>query len=125
MLAVLGGLMILISIPIGLVTPLIPIGLPIGIVGAEEISPGIARLESVAHWLGAPALPLTWTMPWLGPAGFIPLPSKFRIRFGEPLHFDGDPNDEDAVIEDHVDVVKDAIRRLVQEGLAARDGGFS
>lgn len=102
-------------------TPIVPIG----IVGSEEISPGIARLESVAHWLGAPALPLTWTMPWLGPAGFIPLPSKFRIRFGEPLRFEGDPNDEDAAIEQHVEVVKDAIRGLVDEGLAARSGWFS
>jgi len=101
-------------------TPIVPVG----IVGAEEISPGIARLESVAHWLGAPALPLTLTMPWLGAAGFIPLPTKFHIRFGTPLHFTGDPNDEDAVIEGHVEVVKDRIRALVAEGLTARHGWF-
>lgn len=101
-------------------TPIVPIG----IVGAEEISPGIARLEQVGSWVGAPALPLTWTMPWLGPAGFIPLPTKFRIRFGEPLRFEGDPNDDDEVIEGHVDVVKDAIRGLIDEGLGARDGWF-
>ena len=102
-------------------TPIVPIG----IVGAEETSPGIARLETVARWLGAPALPLTWTMPWLGPAGFIPLPTKFRIRFGEPLRLEGDPNDEDAVIEGHVDQVKDAIRGLVAEGLACRKSWFT
>ena len=102
-------------------TPIVPVG----IVGAEEISPGIARLENVASWLGAPALPLTWTVPWLGPAGFIPLPTKFRLRFGEPLVFHGDPNDDDVVIESHVEVVKAEIRRLVDEGLAARDGWFA
>lgn len=101
-------------------TPIVPIG----IVGAEEISPGIARMETVARWFGAPALPLTVTMPWLGPAGFIPLPTKFQIRFGEPLRFEGDPNDEDAVVQGHVDRVKDEIRALVDEGLAARRTWF-
>jgi len=102
-------------------TPIVPVG----IVGAEEISPGIARLERLARWVGAPALPLTLTMPWLGPAGFLPLPAKFHLRFGEPLRFEGDPNDEDATIQRHVDVVKDRIRDLVAEGLAARHGWFS
>jgi len=101
-------------------TPIVPVG----IVGSEETSPGVARLESVARWVGAPALPLTLTMPWLG-AGFIPLPTKFHIRIGTPLHFVGDPNDEDAVIERHVEVVKDRIRGLVAEGLAARHGWFA
>jgi 1-acyl-sn-glycerol-3-phosphate acyltransferase len=100
-------------------TPIVPVG----IVGSEEVSPGIARLETVAHWLGAPALPLTLTMPWLG-MGFIPLPTKFHIRFGTPLRFVGDPNDEDSVIQRHVDVVKDRIEGLVAEGLAARRGWF-
>ncbi len=102
-------------------TPIVPVG----IVGSEEISPGIMRLETVAHWVGAPALPLTLTLPWLGVAGFIPLPTKFRIRFGEPLYFEGDPNDEDAGIQRHVDVVKDRIEALVAEGLAARRGWFA
>jgi len=102
-------------------TPIVPVG----IVGSEETSPGIARLESLARWLGAPALPLTLTMPWLGAAGMIPLPSKFHLRFGTPLRFVGDPNDEDAVIQRHVDVVKDRIRGLVAEGLAARRGWFA
>ena len=46
-------------------------------------------------------------------------------RFGEPLRFDGDANEEDAEIEKKVDVVKDAIRGLVAEGLAARKGWFA
>ncbi|MBW2316362.1 MAG: acyltransferase family protein [Deltaproteobacteria bacterium] len=101
-------------------TPIVPVG----IVGSEEASPGIARLDSLGSWVGAPALPITLTMPWLGAAGMIPLPTKFHIRFGTPLHFVGDPNDEDTTIERHVDVVKDRIRGLVREGLAARNGWF-
>jgi len=102
-------------------TPIVPVG----IVGAEEISPGLARVHSLARWIGAPVVPITVTMPWLGPAGFIPLPAKFHLRFGEPLRFDGDPNDEDAAIQRHVDVVKDAIASLVADGLAARKGWFA
>jgi hypothetical protein len=61
----------------------------------------------------------------LGPLAVVPLPVKFRIAFGEPLHFDGDPNDEDAHIARKVEMVKERIRELVREGLDARDGWFS
>jgi 1-acyl-sn-glycerol-3-phosphate acyltransferase len=98
---------------------------PVGIVGAEEQSPGLANVPALGRLLGAPAFPLTPTFPWLGPLGFIPLPVKFHLGFGEPLRFDGDPMDDDASIEKKVEVVKDAIRTLVAEGLAARRGWFS
>ena len=101
-------------------TPIVPVG----IVGSEEQSPGLARLEGVAKRLGAPALPLTVTMPWLGLLGFVPLPVKFRIRFGEAMTFEGDPNDDNVRILEKVEAVKERIRALVGEGLAARDGWF-
>jgi 1-acyl-sn-glycerol-3-phosphate acyltransferase len=102
-------------------TPIVPVG----IVGAEEQSPAIARLEWLGRLVGAPAAPITLTFPWLGLAGFLPLPVKFRLRFGAPLHFEGDPNDDDASIEKKVEQVKDAIRGLIQEGLAARRSWFT
>jgi len=102
-------------------TPIVPVG----IVGAEEQSPGLVRSRLLGRLIGAPVAPLTLTMPWLGPAGFLPLPVKFRFRFGEPLRFEGDPNEEDAEVEKKVDVVKDAIRALIREGLAARKGWFA
>lgn len=102
-------------------TPIVPVG----IVGAEEQSPGLVRSRTLGRLIGAPVAPITWTMPWLGLAGFVPLPVKFRLRFGAPLRFDGDPNEEDSEIEKKVDVVKDAIRGLVAEGLAARKGWFA
>lgn len=102
-------------------TPIVPVG----IVGAEEQSPGLMRSRTLGRLIGAPVAPITLTMPWLGLAGFLPLPVKFRLRFGEPLRFDGDANEEDAEIEKKVDVVKDAIRGLVAEGLAARKGWFA
>ncbi|MCA9509492.1 MAG: lysophospholipid acyltransferase family protein [Myxococcota bacterium] len=101
-------------------TPIVPVG----IVGSEEQSPGLARVESLGRAIGAPALPITLTFPLLGPLAVIPLPVKFRIAFGEPLHFAGDPNDEDAHVREHVRVVEDRIRALVRQGLDARDGWF-
>jgi 1-acyl-sn-glycerol-3-phosphate acyltransferase len=101
-------------------TPIVPVG----IVGSEEQSPGLANIPLLGKLIGAPAFPITPTFPLLGVGGFVPLPVKFRIRFGDALHFDGDPAEDDATIGEKVDVVKDAIRELVAEGLGERDGWF-
>ena len=85
-------------------TPIVPVG----IVGAEEQSPGLANLRSVGRLIGSPAFPVTLTFPWLGLAGFLPLPVKFRIGFGEPMRFSGDPSEEDASVEKKVEQVKAA-----------------
>jgi 1-acyl-sn-glycerol-3-phosphate acyltransferase len=61
-------------------TPIVPVG----IVGGEEQSPGLANLRPLGRLIGAPAFPITIGFPWLGAAGFLPLPVKFRIHFGEP-----------------------------------------
>ena len=102
-------------------TPIVPVG----IVGSEEQSPGLANLPSLGRLIGAPAFPITIGFPWLGLAGFIPLPVKFRIHFGKALRFEGDPAEDDTSIENKVEVVKDAIRELVAEGLDARSGWFA
>ncbi len=102
-------------------TPIVPVG----IVGSEEQSPGLANVRSLGRLIGAPAFPITIGFPWFGLAGFIPLPVKFRIHFGKALRFEGDPAEDDTSIENKVDVVKDAIRELVAEGLDARSGWFA
>jgi 1-acyl-sn-glycerol-3-phosphate acyltransferase len=102
-------------------TPIVPIG----IVGAEEQSPALLDVKWLGRLVGSPAFPITPLFPWLGLGGFLPLPVKFRIRFGQPLLFDGDPNDDDAAIEKHVDVVKDRIRELVADGLEERTSWFA
>jgi hypothetical protein len=101
-------------------TPIVPVG----IVGSEEQSPGIANLRSVGKLFGSPAFPVTLTFPWLGPVGFVPLPVKYHISFGEPLRFEGDPTEDDAAIGEKVAVVKTAIRGLVDDGLERRSGWF-
>ena len=101
-------------------TPIVPIG----IVGGEEQSPGIANVRPLGRLIGAPAFPITPTFPWLGLGGFLPLPVKFRIHFGEAMRFEGDPNEDDAAIEARVETVKEAIRGLIAEGRAARRNWF-
>jgi 1-acyl-sn-glycerol-3-phosphate acyltransferase len=106
---------------IGTDTPIVPVG----IVGAEEQSPALADVKWLGKLVGSPAFPITPTFPWLGLAGFLPLPVKFRIRFGEPLRFAGDANEDDAAVEKRVTVVKRSIRKLVAEARAERQGWFS
>ena len=98
---------------------------PVGIVGAEEQSPAIANLRWLGRLFGSPAFPVTPTFPFLGLAGMLPLPVKFHLHFGHPLRFEGDPSEDDAAVEAKVDVVKDAIRALLADGLAARRSWFS
>ena len=102
-------------------TPIVPVG----IVGSEEQSPGLLRSKALGRLIGAPVAPVTITLPWLGLAGMLPLPVKFRIHFGRPLRFEGDPTEDDAQVEKKVEAVKDAIRGLVAEGLAERKTWFS
>jgi 1-acyl-sn-glycerol-3-phosphate acyltransferase len=102
-------------------TPIVPVG----IVGSEEQSPGLARVPWLGRLVGAPALPITLTFPWLGPLAIVPLPVKFRLHFGEPMTFEGDPDDDDATIEKKVEVVKDAIAEGIRAGLEARKGWFA
>jgi 1-acyl-sn-glycerol-3-phosphate acyltransferase len=58
---------------------------PVAVVGSEEIYPKIGESRLLARATGAPYFPLTPTFPWLGPLGAIPLPSKWRIEFCEPV----------------------------------------
>ena len=83
-------------------------------------------LEDLGRSLSLPSFPITVTSPWLGPLGVAAaLPVKYRIYFGEPIRFEGTPNEEDSVVEGKVDVVKAAMRGLLARGLRERPGVFS
>jgi 1-acyl-sn-glycerol-3-phosphate acyltransferase len=101
-------------------TPIVPVG----IVGSEEQQPGFANLAGLGRLLGMPAFPITLGFPWLGPLGMLPLPVKYHIYFGEPILFDGSADEEDAAIQERVDVVKSEITAMLQRGVAQRSGIF-
>ncbi|MDP4690958.1 MAG: acyltransferase family protein [Candidatus Nanopelagicales bacterium] len=89
--------------------------IPTAIVGAEEIYPMIGNISPLARLLGLPYVPVTPTFPWLGPLGLIPLPSRWIIEFGEPVHTEdlvGDIDDPMAVLE-----LTDAVRERIQQSL--------
>jgi 1-acyl-sn-glycerol-3-phosphate acyltransferase len=53
------------------------------------------------------------------------MPVKYRIHFGDPIYFEGDPNDDDAVMEEKVEAVKEAITGLLEKGRLERRGIFT
>lgn len=101
-------------------TPIVPVG----VVGAEEQQPALFKLDALGKAIGAPPVPITPTFPLLGPAGLLPLPVRYRIYFGRPVRFEGDPDDDDAVIGAKVDEVRRHIDALLQKGLAEREHVF-
>ncbi|MAJ59740.1 MAG: glycerol acyltransferase [Deltaproteobacteria bacterium] len=101
-------------------TPIVPVS----IVGSEDQQPGLANLSRLGRVFGMPAFPITATFPLLGPAGLWPLPVRYHIYFGEPLVFEGDPSEDDAHVQERVDVVKAAILSGFERGLAEREGVF-
>ena len=58
---------------------------PVAVVGSEEIYPKLGESRTLARVVGAPFVPITPTFPWLGPLGLVPLPSRWRIEFCEPI----------------------------------------
>jgi 1-acyl-sn-glycerol-3-phosphate acyltransferase len=97
---------------------------PVAVVGSEEQAPAIANLRPLARLLRMPAFPVTLTWPWLGLLGMLPLPVKYHIYFGDPMHFTGNPSDEDEVIGEKVEQVKARIATMLAEGLARRRSLF-
>jgi len=102
-------------------TPIVPVA----IVGSDDQNPGLANLAGLGRMLGLPALPITLGFPLLGPLGMLPMPVKYRIYFGEPQRFEGDSDDDDALVQRHVDTVKDRIESMIARGLRERQGIFT
>jgi len=101
--------------------------LPVAIVGAEEIYPMIGRVEPIARLLGMPYFPLTPTWPWTGPLGLAPLPTKWFIDIGEPIHlndYDARAAANPAIVARLSDQVRGAIQRMLLERLAQRRSLF-
>lgn len=99
-------------------TPIVPVA----VIGAEEQFISFGNVEGVAKTLGMPSFPLI--PQWVIPGGQLPLPTKYRLYFGEPMHFEGDPDDDDAVIEEKVARVKATIQSMLNRGLKERKSIF-
>ncbi|HEX9619582.1 MAG TPA: lysophospholipid acyltransferase family protein [Polyangiaceae bacterium] len=91
---------------------------PVAVIGSEEQYVSLGNLTGLARVLGIPAFPLLPQL--LIPGGQLPLPLKYRLYFGEPLRFSGNPNDDDRAISDKVWTVRQTIQNMVNQGLNAR-----
>jgi 1-acyl-sn-glycerol-3-phosphate acyltransferase len=86
-------------------TPIVPFGF----VGGGAAIPTIANSYKLGHLVGTPYVPLT---PWLLP---LPVPATLGVRFGPPMTFEGNGNEDDAVIEEKVQHVKERILGLIED----------
>ena len=99
-------------------TPIVPVA----VIGAEEQYISLGNLNWAAKALNLPVFPLLPQM--LIPGGQMPLPTKYRLFFGEPMYFEGDPDDDDALVADKVYLVKQSISHMLRRGLNQRRSVF-
>ena len=100
---------------------------PCSIVGSEEIYPMLTDAKLVARLLGVPYFPITPLFPLAGPAGLVPLPSKWHIAFGEPIETAGyEPGaaEDPMVTFDLTDQVRETIQQTLYRLLASRRNMF-
>ncbi|HSD88802.1 MAG TPA: lysophospholipid acyltransferase family protein, partial [Kofleriaceae bacterium] len=83
--------------------------IPVAVVGAEEQAPAV-NLKGVARLLGMPALPVVPYPPFVP---LLPLPVKYRLYFGEAMHFTGDPDDDDDALAEKARAVKHRIQSMI------------
>ena len=101
--------------------------IPAAVVGAEEIYPKIAESKALAKLAGAPFAPITPTFPWLGALGLVPLPSRWRIEFCEPIDLSGygpEAAEDKALLFDISESIRETIQERLYENLVKRGSAF-
>ena len=100
---------------------------PVAVVGSEELYPILFEPRLLRRLVGVP-VPITPTFPLLGPLGIIPLPSQWRIRFGEPIWFDDVAPErltDPLYVNRTREQVRGAIQTLLEDELPRRRSIFS
>lgn len=97
--------------------------IPVSVVGTEECYPAIYHSDFLAKLLKLPYFPITPFFPILGPLGLLPLPCKISIKFGKPIHLEGDldTQSQDDVLRS-VDKVRKAVASQIRQDLKKRKG---
>lgn len=93
---------------------------PVGFVGGEEQLPQLTSSRRLGKLLDIPALPI--------PAVPFPLPVRYHIHYGEPIHVEREFSPSDADDPEIVDAVarrvQAAVQDLLTQGLKLRKGVF-
>ncbi len=94
---------------------------PIGVSGPEYAYPVLARFKRLGRAIGLPFLPVTPTLPLLGPLGLFPFPARVTVVVGETIDLrreaGTDDPDEAVVLR-----LNERVRKRVAD-LLARAGG--
>jgi len=97
---------------------------PLSIIGAEETSPMLYRVEYLTQAaFGLPFIPVTPTFPALGPLGLVPAPAKWKLVFGPAIDLEshGAGAADDALLVVRLaERVRTAIQKTLDEGVAQR-----
>lgn len=101
--------------------------IPVAVVGAEETYISLAKSSTMARLAGFPYFPISPTFPWLGLLGFVPLPTKWYIDFGEPIPMDGygpEAANNLLLISQLTDQVRNVVQEMIYTRLAQRRSVF-
>jgi 1-acyl-sn-glycerol-3-phosphate acyltransferase len=100
---------------------------PVAVVGAEEIYPKLAESSALAKLTGAPYVPITPLFPMLGPLGLLPLPSRWRIEFLEPIDLSGygpGASEDRSLVFDLSEQIREMVQEALYRGLVKRGSAF-
>jgi 1-acyl-sn-glycerol-3-phosphate acyltransferase len=100
---------------------------PIAVVGSEEIYPMLGDAGPLARAIGAPFVPITPTFPLLGPLGMVPLPSRWRIEFCEPIdisRYPAEAAEDRRIVFELSERVRETIQEKLYENLVKRGSAF-
>jgi 1-acyl-sn-glycerol-3-phosphate acyltransferase len=97
---------------------------PVAVIGAEEAMPIFAHVPALQRLTGLIYFPVNHAFPHLGlAAGLFYMPAKFKIRYLEPVHFDGyGPEDADDIelVQSLAEGIRERIQREVDDLISAR-----
>jgi len=68
-------------------------------------------------------VPITPTFPLLGPLGIVPLPSRWRIRFGEPIplhELAPEAAEDELLVSRLTEELRQRIQAMVDKGVRGR-----
>jgi len=100
-------------------TPIIPCA----VIGAEETHPLLYRLRFLAKPFAIPYVPITPTIPWLGPLGLLGFPAKWHIYFGKPIslsRYGKSALNDELMIHRLSEMVRENIQEMIVQGLKKR-----
>ena len=91
-------------------TPIVPFAF----LGGGDAVPTVLNLYKLGKLLGVPYIPVTsYILP-------VPRPVPLDLYFGEPILFPGTGNEDDEVINENVETVRERIAAMIEAGSRAR-----